>query len=283
MKKTAILILAAALILSTAGCAARPASSQPGSSAVTPGSSQASSGQTSSGPSSVAPASQVPASSQEPAFQDVSRAPSAKAQAAVNNGGYKVKDEDYTYKSENNDFSVSYPQLSGLAANQDKVNAALKTAAMKTVTSLGTGAKKEKTKVKTSGDVTFEGKTFLSVGFNEYVTPNPKADTTHTLRTANIDLKTGTALSFADLIKESDAFYAALQKAGQAQLGSKYTAKATAAAIKNGLDKNSMYFTDSSVGFALKLSGDDKLLRVALGFGEVKPFVTSNAAWGNFI
>ena len=282
MKKIAILFLTAALILSTAGCTANPgtSSSQSGSSAVSSGSS---SGQVSSGPASGAPSSQVPASSQEPAFQDVSRAPSAKAQAAKNDGTYKVKDESYTYKSENNDFSVSYPQLSGLAANQDKVNAALKTTAMKTVTSLGTGAKKEKTKVKTSGDVTFEGKTFLSVGFNEYVTPNPKADTTHTLRTANIDLKTGTALSFSDLIKESDAFYAALQKAAQAQLGSKYTGKATAAAIKSGLDKNSMYFTDSSVGFALKLSGDDKLLRVTLGFDEVKPFVTSNAAWGNFI
>lgn len=283
MKKTAILFLATALILSAAGCTARPASSGTsslsGSSAASQGSSQASSGPAASG----TPSSQVPASSQEPAFQDVSRAPSTKAQAAKNDGNYKVKDESYTYKNENNDFSVSYPQLSGLAANQDKVNAALKTSAMKTVTSLGTGAKKEKTKVKTSGDVTFEGKTFLSVGFNEYVTPNPKADTTHTLRTANVDLKTGTALSFADLIKESDAFYTALQKAAQAQLGSKYTSKATASAIKSGLDKNSMYFTDSSVGFALKLSGDSKLLRVTLGFGEVKPFITSNAAWKNFI
>lgn len=278
MKKLTVLLLASALILSLGACAPKPSSSEPSSS------SSASSGAAVPGQTSSAPAqSQVPISSQEPAFQDVSRAPSAKAQAAVNNGSYKVKSTDYTYKSENNDYSVSYPQLSGLASNQDKVNAAIKTGAMKTVTSLGTGAKKVKTKVKTSGDVTFEGKTFLSVGFNEYVTLDPKADAKHTLRTVNVNLATGTAASFSDLIKESDAFYAALEKAAKAQFGSKYVSKATASALKSALDKNSMYFTDSGVGFAVNLSGADRLLRVTLGFDEVKPFVTSNAIWKNFI
>ena len=276
MKKVISFVLGGAILLSLGACAPKPSSSgssSPSGAASVPG----------FGSSAPAAQSQAPGSSQEPAFQEVSRAPSAKAQAAQNNGSYKVKSTDYTYKSENNDYSVSYPQISGLASNQDKVNAAIKTAALKTVTSLGTGAKKAKTKVKTNGDVTFEGKTFLSVGFNEYVTLDPKADQKHALRTVNVDLAAGTAASFSDLIKESDAFYAALEKAAKAQFGSQYAAKAAASSLKSNLDKESMYFTDSSVGFALKPSGGDRLLRVTLGFDEVKPFVTSNAIWENFI
>ncbi len=267
MKKITVFFLAAAMILSLGACNGKPTSSgAPGKT-------------TSSGAAAPSKASSLP----EPAYKDASRAPSAKATAAKNDGAYKVKSQDYNYESENNDFSVSYPQLSGLASNQDKVNAAIKTAAMKTVTSLGTGAKKEKVKVKTSGDVTYEGKTFLSIGFNEYVTPKPKAKKVHTLRTVNVNLKTGAAVSFSDLIKENDAFYAALEKAAKAQFSSKNDAKATAASLKGSLDKNSLYFTDSSVGFALKDSGDGKLLRVTLGFNEVKPFITSNEIWKNFI
>ena len=266
MKKLTVFLLAAAMILSLGACKGKPSSS----------SSAASEKTTSSGSATPSKASSLP----DPAYKDSSHAPSAKAAAAKNNGSYQLKPQDYSYESENNDFSVSYPQLSGLASNQDKVNTAVKTAGMKTVTSL---AKKEKLKVKTSGEATYEGKEFLSVGFNEYVKQNPKAKKVHTLRTVNINLKTGAAASFSDLIKENDAFYAALAKAAKAQFSSKNDAKATAAFLKGNLDKGSMYFTDSKVGFALKGSDDGKLLRVTLGFDEVKPFVTSNEIWKNFI
>jgi len=225
--------------------------------------------------------SQAAASSAAPAFQDVSRAPSDKAKAAESGASYKVKSTDYSYKKDNNDYSVSYPQLSGLNSQQDQVNAAIKTCALKMVNSLGTGVKKTKTKVITNGDITFKGKSFLSIGFNEYVTLSPKAETTHTLRTVNLDLTSGKAFSFSNLVKESDSFYAAIAKEAKVQLSSEYAAKATASAIKTGLDKNSMYFMDTGVGFAVTIQ--KKLLRITLSYDEIKPVATTNAVWKNFI
>lgn len=273
MKKVTALFVLSVLILNLSACAPGNHSS----------SSRATSGSSSAGSAS-SEAGQVPASSQTtPAFHEVSEAPSVKAQTAENKGSYHLKNTEYTYNKDNNDFSVSYPQISGLSAYQDQVNAALKSCAMKTVASVGTGAKKQKEKIRTGGDAVYTGKSFLSVGFNEYVTPQPKAAATHTLRTVNIDLTTGKTVSFSDLIKDGGSFYAALQKAAQAQFSAQYASKATASAIQSGLDKNSMFFTASGVGFAVTLPGTSQLLRVTLGFGEVKPFVTSSTVWKNFI
>lgn len=289
MKKFLIVLLSAAMLLSAAACHGQNSSSSGTSSGVSSGTSASSGGTSSAGASSAAggtasgsvASGQAKASSVTPAFQNVSRAPTAKAQDSKNNGAYKIKSVDYTYKKDNNDYSVSYPQLSGLASHQDTVNTAIKNCAMKTVTSLGTGAKKVKTRVTAKGDATYQGKTFLSVGFNEYVTLSPKAKTTHTLRTVNINLATGAVLTFSDLVKESSSFYAALAKEAKAQFSAEYASEATASAIQKDLDKNSMYFTESGVGFAIMTQ--NKLLRVTLGYDEIKPFVSANAAWKNFI
>lgn len=285
MKKLLIVFLSAAVLISSAACHSQNGASSATASAVSSGTGSSSSGGASSAASSgtvSGPASsQAAASSAVPAFQDASRAPSDKAKTAESAAAYKVKSTDYSYKKDHNDYSVSYPQLSGLTSKQDQVNAAIKACALKTVNSLGTGVKKTKTEVITNGDITFKGKTFLSIGFNEYVTLSPKAETTHTLRTVNLDLTSGKALSFSDLVKESDSFYAVLQKEAKAQFSSEYAAKATVSAIKTGLDKNSIYFMDKGVGFAVTIQ--KKLLRVTLGFNEIKPYTTTSAVWKNFI
>ncbi len=285
MKKILMILLSAAILASSAACQGQNGSSSgssvPASSggSTSVGSSSAASGTSSSASFSSGVTSDT--SSVTPAFQDTSRAPTVKAEASKNDGNYKIKSVDYTLKKDNNDYSVSYPQLTGLASQQDKVNAAIKNCALKTVNSLGTGAKKVKTKVKTTGDATYQGKTFISVGFNEYVTLSPKGKTTHALRTVNLNLSTGAVLSFSDLIKGNDSFYAALAKDAKAQFSSEYASESTASALKKNLDKNSMYFTESGVGFAV--TSQSKLLRVTIGYNEIKPFISNNAVWKNFI
>ena len=290
MKKTFILIFAAVLAASVAACSNGQGQSS-AQSAVSGGAASSLSVSSAAPASSGVPASsdaqvgkQVKADSMpEETYQTVSMAKSSKAEAAKNSSVYRVKSTNYSYQKNRNAFKVSYPQLSGKSGGYDDANTVLKNSAMKTVNSLGTAAKKEKTSVRCGGDVTYEGRDFISVGFNEFVTLSPKAEAKHVLRTVNYDLKNKKNLSASDLIVKNDAFYKALAKAAGSQLNQKLASAATEDAIKKGLNQDAVFFTDSSVGFSLQLPGDTPLLKLFLSFDEVKPFATKNAAWSNFM
>lgn len=288
MKKLLTLILTAALAASVTACSG---GQTPGQSANTSSATSVSPASSGTSANSGAPVSsdaavgvQVKADSMpEQTYQSVSMAKSSKAEAAKNSGTYRVKDVNYSYQKNNMVYKASYPQLSGSAGGYDAVNAALKGGAMKTIDSLGTAAKKERTTVRSGGDVTYEGRDFISVGFNEFVTLSPKAETTHVLRTVNYDLKNKKAVTCSDLIVKNDAFYKALAKASGSQLNAKLASAATADAIKKGLNPDAVFFTDSSVGFSLQLPGDTSLLKLFLSYSEAKPFMTKNAVWSNFV
>ncbi len=287
MKKFAALVCAIGMILTMAACSQQAAPGE--SSAVSSEQSQPSvssqadsssaGGAASSAPAAVA---SVPADEVKP--NPPARAVSAKVQSTKNSGDYSVKDTDYKYNKDNMEYKATYPQLSGKVTSLQKVNDALKNSAMKTINSLGTAKKAQKTTLKVSGDVAFEGKNFISVGYNEYETLSPKAETTHTFRTVNMNLKTGATVGLSDMITKSDAFYAALEKAAKAQLDSKTAAAVNASVIKSGLDTNAIYFTDTGVGFSIQITKPEKkLIRLTLSFDEAKPFKTSNENWANFI
>lgn len=223
-------------------------------------------------------------SSGESAASATAKAYSSKAQANLNAGSYQVKTGKYTYSKDNLDYSVSYPQLVSKAAHSDEWNKALKVCAMQTVSTLGTAKREQKISVRCSGDVTYEGKDFLSVGFNEFEKLSPKASTSHVMRTVNIDLKTGQAVGFSDLIRKGDSFYLALLKAAKSQLEPADASALNASAIREGLDPNVIYFTDEAVGFCVRLvSPKTKLVRITLDYNTVQPFSSGNAIWGNFI
>lgn len=288
MKKFLTLILTAALAASVTACSGGQTPGQDtNASSATPVSSASSGTSATSGASASSDAAvgvQVKADSMpEQTYQSVSMAKSSKAEAAKNSGTYRVKDVNYSYQKNNMVYKASYPQLSGSSGGYDAVNAALKSGALKTIDSLGTAAKKERTTVRSGGDVTYEGRDFISVGFNEFVTLSPKAETTHVLRTVNYDLKNKKAVTCSDLIVKNDAFYKALAKAAGSQLNAKLATAATADAIKKGLNPDAVFFTDSSVGFSLQLPGDTSLLKLFLSFSEAKPFMTKNAVWSNFV
>lgn len=224
------------------------------------------------------------ASSSEPAVSAAAKVRSAKAEANLNAGSYQVKTAKYSYNKDNLDYSASYPQLNGKLSTLETVNKALDTCAMQTIRSMGTAKKEQRTSVRVSGDIAYEGKNFISVGFNEYTKLSPKAASTHVMRTVNIDLKTGKAVGFSDMVVSSDAFYQTLEKAAKSQLSAEQSAVLTAAAIKSGLNSNIIYFTDSGVGFCVQISKpEQKIVRITLDYTAAKPFMTKNANWSNFI
>lgn len=284
MKKTFILIFAAVLAVSVTACSNGQGQSSAQSSVSGGAASSLSVSSSVTASSDAQVGKQVKADSMpEETYRVVSMAKSSKAESAKNSGTYRVKSTNYSYQKNHNAFKASYPQLSGKSGGYDDVNAALKNCAMKTINSLGTAAKKEKTSVRCGGDVTYEGCNFISVGFNEFVTLSPKAESKHVLRTVNYDLKNKKNLSASDLIVKNDAFYKALAKAAGSQLNGKLASAATEDAIQKGLNQDAVFFTDSSVGFSLQLPGDTPLLKLFLSFDEVKPFMTKNAVWSNFV
>nr|WP_319489133.1 hypothetical protein [uncultured Caproiciproducens sp.] len=285
MKKIGALICAFTMVFALAACKGQAAptnvsgvTSQTASDGgVTSG---AGSGTVSSGTASsgTAVSSKVTTPSQAPKVEN------PKAISGENNGTYTVKDEKYTYKNGNMTYSASYPVLSGKVTGADKANTAIKASALKTINSLGTGAKTEKTTVKVNSDVTYEGKSFISIGFNEYVKLSAKAENVHTLRAVNINLKTGTALEMKDLIVKNDALYKLLETAAKQQLSSDIAPSVTAGVIKSALDSGAVYFTKYDVGFAFQITKpENRLVKLSLTYAQIKPYATSNEIWKNFI
>lgn len=283
MKKLWALICALAMVLAMSACKGQAAPTQNDVSGV---SSQTVSDAGQSGVTSTAPSSSsaAAASSKPTVPSQAPRVENNKAVSGLNNGTYTVKDEKYSYKNGNMSYSASYPVLSGKISNADKVNTAIKTSALKTINSLGTGAKTEKTTVKVNSDVTYEGTSFLSLGFNEYVKLSSKGENVHTLRAMNINLKTGTALEMKDLITKNDALYKLLETAAKQQLSSDIAPSVTASVIKSALDSGAIYFTKYDVGFAFQITKPEKrLVKLSLTYAQVKPYATSNEIWKNFI
>ncbi len=280
MKKLWALICALAMVLAMSACKG-PAS--PTQNDVSGASGQTVSGAGQSGVTSTAPSSSA-ASSKPTVPSQAPRVENNKAVSGLNNGTYTVKDEKYSYKNGNMSYSATYPVLSGKISNADKVNTAIKTSALKTINSLGAGAKTEKTTVKVNSDVTYEGTGFLSLGFNEYVKLSSKGENVHTLRAMNINLKTGTALEMKDLITKNDALYKLLETAAKQQLSSDIAPSVTASVIKSALDSGAIYFTKYDVGFAFQITKPEKrLVKLSLTYAQVKPYATGNEIWKNFI
>lgn len=286
MKKFAALVCAIGMVLTMAACAKQAA---PGPESEAPAVSQSASSQSASSQADSTVTSEPGTSGSNSAPGVIvpsqpAKAASAKVQSNKNNGDYQVKNTDYKYNQDNMVYKATYPQLSGKVTSLQKVNDALKSSAMKTVNSLGTAKKAQKTTLKVAGDVVFEGKNFISVGFNEYTTLSPKSETTHTFRTVNMNLKTGTPVGLSDMIVKNDAFYKALEKAAKAQLDSATASAVTADAVKSGLDADAIYFTDTAVGFSIQITKPGKkLIRLTLSYDEAKPFKTPNENWSNFI
>jgi hypothetical protein len=280
MKKLWALICALVMVLSMSACKGQAAPTQndvSGASSQT-ASDAGQSGVTSAGSASSAASSKPTVPSQAP------RVENNKAVSGLNNGTYTVKDEKYSYKNGNMSYSATYPVLSGKISNADKVNTAIKISALKTINSLGTGAKKDKTTVKVNSDVTYEGTGFLSLGFNEYVKLSSKGENVHTLRAMNINLKTGAALEMKDLITKNDALCKLLETAAKQQLSSDIAPSVTAGVIKSALDSGAIYFTKYDVGFAFQITKPEKrLVKLSLTYAQVKPYATSNEIWKNFI
>lgn len=283
-KKTAAFICAVSMMVTMAACAKQADPDQSSSLPAESGITSSTVDSSSTAPAQDAVSNAEPASSTAPAVDANAKVVSPKVTASKNKGDYQVKTVDYSYKKDNISYKASYPQLTGKIANLDKVNEALKKSALQTINSLGTGKKAEKTTLKVTGDVTFQGKNFLSAGYNEYTTLSAKAETTHVLRTVNINLQTGVSVGLSDMIVKSDAFYKALEKAAKGQLDSELTKALTADVIKAGLDSSAIYFTDTAVGFSVQISKPEKRqIRITLDYQEVQPFITKNANWNNFI
>ena len=237
---------------------------------------------TSSGAVSSQPASSTASSSAAVVANTEPRVASPKAVANKSTGDYQVKTIEYNYNKDNMVYKATYFQLSGKVENLDKINAALKNAALQTINSLGTAKKSVKTTVRVNGDVTYQGKNFISVGFNEYATTSPKVKAQRVLRTVNINLKTGATVAASDLIVKNNALYKALEKAAKEQKDAGVASALTAAAIQSGLDSKTIYFTDYGVGLSV-LTTDKRLTTITLTYQEVQPFVTKNVVWNNFI
>lgn len=226
--------------------------------------------------------SSQPASSAAVAANTASRVASAKALAGKNAGDYQVKTVEYNYNKDNMVYKATYFQLSGKITNLDKINGILKNTAMQTINSLGTAKKSVQTTVRVNGDVTYQGKNFISVGFNEYATTSPKVKAERVLRTVNINLKTGASVVASDLIVKNNALYKALEKAAREQKDVGAASALTAEAIQSGLDSQTIYFTDYGVGFSVLTSGKH-LSTITLTYQEVQPFMAKNDIWNNFI
>lgn len=274
MKKTAILILAAALILSTAGCTARPGpnSSQPGSSAASSGSSQASGGSSPSGSSS-GTASGVTVSGA------VSRPP-----VVIKKSPYTTKEEKYEYTENNRNYRATYPQLSSDETNYDAVNALLKQTALQTANSLGTAKAANTVKVKVSDHISYKGDDFISVTYRETVDKSDGSGSVSYFRTVNYDLKNKKAVSTADMIQKNSAMLTALQNAVKKQMADKKAASYTAAVLQSGMQNCSIYFKDDGLGVSIPVSHDlDDHEELIMDYDQTSGFRTGNAAWGYFI
>lgn len=283
MKKILIFACVAAILLTLTAC-----KGQASSSAVSGGESQlAASGVqgdavTSGGDASNQSGVSSAAVSGAVAANTAPRIASAKALAGKNKGDYQVKTVEYNYSIDNIVYKATYFQLSGKIANLDKINETLKNTALQTINSLGTGKKSAKTTVKVNGDITYQGKNFISVGYNEYATTSPKMKSERVLRTVNIDLKTGTSVVASDLIVQNSALYKALEKAAKEQKDTGVASALTAKAIQSGLDSKIIYFTDYGIGLGVLTSGKH-LSTITLTYQEVQPFMAKNQVWNNFI
>ena len=273
MKKIWAFVCAITMVFTLTACGDRTASSQNAvsSKASQPASSVGESTSVSSGAASGKASSTAP------------KAASAVEAVGKNGENYQIKNASYKYKQDNMVYSASYPQLVGNVANLDKINESMKSCALKTINSLGTGKKSVKTTVKVNGDVTYHGKDFISVGFNEYTALSPKVKAERVLRTMNINLKTGASVAASDLIVKNDSLYKALEKAAKEQKSADVAANLTANAIKSGIDPNVIYFTDDGVGFSVQISNPKKhLVTLDLTFAQAKPYRTKNDIWKNF-
>lgn len=281
MKKIWAFACIIAILSTLSACGGQAASSAAPSST---GSQIATSSAPQSAASSSIASSSGAASTKAVIADTTSRVANPKAVAAKNAGNYQVKTVNYSYDKDNMLYKAVYFQLSGSVANLDKVNAALKNGSLKTINALGTAKKAVKTTVRVNGDITYQGKDFISAGYNEYATLSPKAKSERVLRTVNINLKTGASVGLTDLVVKNDALYKALEKAAKEQKTAEMSSTLSAAAIKAGLDANAIYFTDYGVGLSVLTGGTEKhLTTINLTYQEVQPFTTKNEIWKNFI
>ena len=197
---------------------------------------------------------------------------------------YRHKIEKYLYQKNNKDYTANYPQLSPEAPNYQKANDLLKKTGLQNI--LASGLKKEDatTTIKVKSKLTYYNENFISATFDESNNVSTAAHPSAEFRTVNFDLKNGVPVTKADMIVDSDALNTALLAAAKKQLKSDLTASLTTADIKDGMTNCSIYFSKTVIGFSLGVShalGDH--MEVTLKYADVKPYITTNAIWKNFI
>lgn len=216
--------------------------------------------------------------------QTASKVPSQKAVNLKNDGSYKVETKKYSFSKDNMNYTASYPELKGNIKNIAQINKAMETCALKTINSIGTSPKAKKTSVKVNCDVTYEGKNFISVGFNEYTKLDGAKKSTHNLRSVNVNLKNGTVVAAKDLIVKNDALYKALENAAKDQLSPDVSKYVTVDVIKAGLDSETINFTKYGAVFCIQITKPEKRhTSLNLTFEQLKQFRSSNDVWSNFI
>lgn len=139
---------------------------------------------------------------------------------------YTIEEETYTYSSDGRsgeypmEFDIRYPQIKGLDNEQEeKINAILKECAMSTVNTLYLEPSEDMKEAMLQEDspfmasqvtykVSYAGKDFISVVFNDhYFSGNYYAEFVD-LRTRNLSLSDGTRYETSDIVELNDEFMA---------------------------------------------------------------------------
>lgn len=197
---------------------------------------------------------------------------------------YRHKTVKYLYQKNNKDYTANFPELSEEAPNYQKANDLLKNTAMQTILSFGTKQEKAKTTVQVKSKLSFYSNDFVSATYKETSNTTTDAHPNAQFRTANFDLKKGTQVKTEDMIVKGDALNALLLKTAKKQLDHNIAEAVTADIIKSGMKSCSIYFEHQSIGFSMEVNhalGDH--IEIELKYDEVKPFITTNELWKNFI
>lgn len=139
---------------------------------------------------------------------------------------YTIEDETYTYSSNGRsgeypmEFDIHYPQIKGLDnEHEEEINAILKECAMSTVNTLYLEPSEDMKEAMLKEDspfmasqvtykVSYAGKDFISVVFNDHYFSGSYYAEFVDLRTRNLNLSDGTRYETADIVELDDAFMA---------------------------------------------------------------------------
>lgn len=275
-KRFFTVLIAAALVLSFTGCSGKSDSSVPGASTGV------SSGVQSGVQSGVSSGAQSQTTQQE----------KKQEQKKLGNGDYSYKDVSFGFNKNFKQYHATYQQLSANVPNSGKINDLIKQTALQTINSYGTEKGSSAILVSEKTSAPYHGSDLLSLMFKETVetmplngsTPDKTKDKiTTSVRTLNIDLKTGEVLNTQDVVQNNSALMKALEGAAKKISKKKVAQGLTPAVIQSGLAKCSIYFKTDEIEFSLpvpeSLGGHVEL---EVKYGDTDGFRTNSTVWQNF-